>query len=259
MAYIYKHFIKNTNFIFYIGIAKRKKRINSFADRNKNWHNIVNENEFDYEIIEDNLSWATANEREKYWIKFYGRKDLNEGTLVNMTDGGSGFENLSDASKKKISLKLKNKPKSEEHKNKIKNSLIGRKHSEETKKKIAKGNIGKIVSIHTKEKLSNSIKNYLSNNLPPMSGKTHSEETKQKISNSNKGKHDYLKGLIHSEETKQKMSISKIGNKINLGRIHSEETKQKIKEKRKLQVFSDESKQKMKESRLNYINKNKKL
>ena len=88
-------------------------------------------------------------------------------------------------------------------------------------------------------------------------GRHHSNETKEKISNSNKGKHDYLKGLTHSDETKQKMSISKIGNKINVGRKHSEETKQKIKEKRKLQVFSDESKQKMKESRLNYINKTK--
>ena len=27
---------------------------------------------------------------EIFWIKFYGRDDLNEGTLVNKTNGGEG-------------------------------------------------------------------------------------------------------------------------------------------------------------------------
>lgn len=106
MIYVYKHIRKDNNEVFYIGIAKRKTRLSSSNNRNKYWHNVVNKCGYDVEIIEKGISWKEACEREKYWIKFYGRKDLNEGTLVNMTDGGEGVENYShtDKTKKKLSI-----------------------------------------------------------------------------------------------------------------------------------------------------------
>lgn len=47
-----------------------------------------------YEVDED-----TALEMEKFWIAFYGRKDLGQGTLLNLTDGGEGPSNPSPATR----------------------------------------------------------------------------------------------------------------------------------------------------------------
>ena len=149
MAYIYKHIRKDTNEIFYIGIGKIRKRINSIANRNSHWKHIVNKVGFDYEIIEDNLSWEEACEKEKYWIKFYGRQDLNEGILVNMTNGGDGV------------IGNTNRKHSEETKIKIGNSnrgKVGNKtgltFSDETKLKMRLSAIGKYKSIETRLKMS---------------------------------------------------------------------------------------------------------
>jgi F-type H+-transporting ATPase subunit b len=38
----------------------------------------------------------TADKMEIYYIKKYGRRDLNEGTLLNLTDGGDGNGTRSD-------------------------------------------------------------------------------------------------------------------------------------------------------------------
>jgi hypothetical protein len=51
MAYIYKHIRKDTNEVFYIGIAKQSYRLYSKFGRNKHWNNIVNKVGFDAEII----------------------------------------------------------------------------------------------------------------------------------------------------------------------------------------------------------------
>lgn len=58
-----------------------------------------------YEVDED-----TALEMEKFWINHFGREDLGLGTLFNLTNGGDGTSGkiLSEDSRNKISLKLKN-------------------------------------------------------------------------------------------------------------------------------------------------------
>jgi group I intron endonuclease len=61
-----------------------------------------------------------------------------------------------------------------------------------------------------------------------MRGLKHSEETKQKISKNqprNYGKDHFLYGTHPTEETRNKLSISKIGNKINIGKHRTEEEK----------------------------------
>jgi hypothetical protein len=130
MAIVYQHIRKDTNEVFYIGIGKSLNRMQSKLSRNPMWHNIVNKTEYIAEIIEDGLSWENACIKEKELIGFYGRRDLNKGPLVNMTDGGDGQLGLihTKNTKKLISNKLIGKPKTIEWKLKNKEhlNLIGK-------------------------------------------------------------------------------------------------------------------------------------
>ena len=131
MAYIYRHIRLDKDEVFYIGIGSDLdyKRAYKNTQRSKYWMNIANLG-YEVEIMLEDLTWEKACEKEKEFIRIYGRKDLNNGTLVNMTDGGEGNQNLSPESKrlkgqkireKKLgtpNLKLR-KPKTEEHKNKL--------------------------------------------------------------------------------------------------------------------------------------------
>jgi len=162
MAIVYKHIRLDSNEIFYIGIGLDAKRAYSKQNRNNYWKNIVNKTDYIVEIIDNNLSWEDACKQEIKLIKYYGRIDLNEGTLVNMTDGGEGNLNLSNEANilkgKKISrlkkgvpnLKLKNKPKSEEHKLKIKLANIGKTYSNEINKKKGRPQISELNGMYGK-------------------------------------------------------------------------------------------------------------
>jgi hypothetical protein len=93
MAVVYKHIRKDTNQIFYIGIGKTEKRAYEKDGRNLYWNRIVNFVDYIIEIIHTNISWDEACVLEKYYIKKYGRRDLNTGILCNLTDGGDGNVN----------------------------------------------------------------------------------------------------------------------------------------------------------------------
>jgi hypothetical protein len=123
MAYVYKHIRLDINEVFYIGIGSTKFRANSKKYRNKYWHNIVSKHGLICEIIEDDLTWEQACDREKYWIAFYGRENL-----CNMTDGGEGTygREATDDTKNRISKSHMGKKLSEEHKNKIREGNIGK-------------------------------------------------------------------------------------------------------------------------------------
>ena len=88
--------------IFYVGIGNEKIPY-AKGRRTKFWYNIINKYDYQVIVIESNLSWEEACEKEIYWIKRIGRRDLNEGTLVNHTDGGDGAKNPSKETRKKIS------------------------------------------------------------------------------------------------------------------------------------------------------------
>jgi hypothetical protein len=184
MAYIYKHIRKDTKEVFYIGIGKSKTRIKSHANRNNYWLNIVNKVGFESEIIEDNLTWQTACEKEVYWINYYGRIDNKTGTLVNMTDGGEGVFNISDESKLQMSLSKKGKVLSDEHRKNI--GIASQKRWDD---------------LDFRKKMMDSMKR----------GWNHSDEAKRKISDKLKGKPTWSKGKTHSEEHKRNNSLSKIG------------------------------------------------
>jgi hypothetical protein len=108
MAYVYRHIRLDKNEVFYVGIGSDTDenyiRAYSKHQRNRHW-NYVSKNGYNVEILFDNLSWEDACEKEKEFIKLYGRKDLKEGTLVNKTNGGEGSLGIitSEETRKKIS------------------------------------------------------------------------------------------------------------------------------------------------------------
>lgn len=93
MAYLYRHIRLDKNQPFYVGIGSDDsfKRAYDRKSRNVYWKHVVNISPYEVEIMLDDLTWEQACEKEKEFIKLYGRKDLNEGTLVNMTNGGDGM------------------------------------------------------------------------------------------------------------------------------------------------------------------------
>lgn len=146
---VYQHRRLDNNEIFYIGIGNLKRPYKK-QNRSKFWNNIVNKTEYTVEILFKELSKEEACNIEKYLIKFYGRKDLGLGNLVNMTDGGDGMINLSNESKFRISkANIGNKyslgrKRTEEYKLNASITRIGKKTSQDTKRKISEA-IGKLI------------------------------------------------------------------------------------------------------------------
>jgi hypothetical protein len=187
MAYVYQHIRLDTNEVFYIGIGSDTEgkyiRANKKTGRNPYWHSIVNKAGYRVEILKDGINWEEACEEEKRFIKLYGRRNLNEGNLVNLTDGGDGATGIivTDDHKQKISeslkLLLKTIPRSAEHRQKISEGNMGKIHTPEHRKKVGDKRKGKLHNEESKLKIKNALL-----------GKKHSEEHKQKISEANKGK-----------------------------------------------------------------------
>lgn len=141
MSIVYKHIRLDNNQVFYIGIGKSEKRAyNKNNNRSIFWKNIVNKTDYKIEIIEKNLTWEEACKLEKELIIKYGRKDLNTGTLVNLTFGGDGYCNgpLSEEHKFKIGKAHKGMKRNEKSKLNMSNSKKGISFTEEHKNKLKK-------------------------------------------------------------------------------------------------------------------------
>lgn len=134
MYCVYRHIRKDKNEVFYIGIGN-SKRPYSKSCRNYHWRNIVKNTPYEIEILAEGLTWEQAIAKEREFISLYGREDLGNGTLVNLTDGGEGNTGYvaSKTTRQKQSAAKK-----------------GRKLSKETKLKISEGNKGKTVSEETR-------------------------------------------------------------------------------------------------------------
>ena len=117
---LYRH-MKPCGEVFYIGIGN-KYRPYSKDYRNTFWQKITNKYpEYEVQILKSNLTWEDACELEKILISWYGRRDLNKGTLCNMTDGGDGVNNKiwTKHSRKKASISATGKKMSKEAKEKM--------------------------------------------------------------------------------------------------------------------------------------------
>jgi len=145
--YVYRHIRLDKDEPFYIGIGNKSNYSRAYENhsskRNKIWNDIVLKSLYEVEIIIDELTKEEASEKEKEFIKLYGRKDLNNGVLCNLTDGGDGIWNCirSEETRKKL---REQKIGSKNHRFGIKQSyetllkrgvFESRKRTEETKKK----------------------------------------------------------------------------------------------------------------------------
>lgn len=98
MAYIYRHIRLDKNEPFYIGIGsdegttEKNDYVRARASwcRNTVWERITQKTKYRVEIMLHDISWEEACEKEIFFIKLYGRKDLGNGSLCNLTDGGEG-------------------------------------------------------------------------------------------------------------------------------------------------------------------------
>ena len=98
--YLYRHVRLDKNEPFYIGIGTKGGKIQGIRTEYKRaytthkrsiiWKRIVAKSNYFVEILCESDSVLFIKEREKDFIKLYGRKDLKTGTLVNLTDGGDG-------------------------------------------------------------------------------------------------------------------------------------------------------------------------
>jgi hypothetical protein len=227
MAYLYRHIRLDKNVPFYIGIGNDKsyKRAYDRNQRNRFWKFVVSKTEYDVEIMLDDLDWTTICEKEKEFIRLYGRKDNKTGTLVNLTDGGDGAlgVTVSQQTRDKISKRQKGKTFSEETRKKLSAKAKGRKYSEEICKRMSERGKLQKHSEERNKKISIALKAcYASGKrVYSLKGKEISVETREKISN-------FHTGRKHTEEAKKKMSLAAVGNKKGLGKKCSEEKKRKI-------------------------------
>jgi hypothetical protein len=113
MAYVYRHIRLDKNEPFYIGVSNDcdtlHKRAHKKLGRNRYWQNIINKTDYRVEILFDEVDFDFAKQKEIELIKLYGRKDLNNGTLVNLTDGGEGTLNMIITDEHKLKISIANK------------------------------------------------------------------------------------------------------------------------------------------------------
>jgi hypothetical protein len=206
MAYVYKHIRLDKNEPFYIGIgfdnAGKYKRAHCARGRNNIWGKIVNKTKYIVEIIEDGVSNEEIFEREKYWIKVFGRLDNKTGILSNLTDGGEATLGWipSDETRKKIS-----------------EAKVGRVMSDEFKQKISKATKGhKYNTPEVRKKISDKHKQNEGFRIRGLSQRN--LEHLKRVSENNKGKPTWNKGIYglytRSDETKRKMSEAQRGKII---------------------------------------------
>lgn len=89
---VYLHRNKITDEVFYVGMGSKTRPYDK-NKRNLFWNNYVNKYGFYVEIVKTNLSSNEASEEEIRLISLFGRRDLKEGSLVNLSNGGEGAIN----------------------------------------------------------------------------------------------------------------------------------------------------------------------
>ncbi len=181
--YIYFHINPLKNEVFYVGKGCNKRAF-SKSGRSDFWKNIVKRYGYIVNIVEENLTEQEAFEREIFYIRKIGRRDLGLGPLVNMNDGGDNGGN---------------RIKSIKHRNNLSKSLKGRTYTEEYKKNMS--NV-------QKNRLSNMSEEYKKNMTKHIDrrGMRHSEEVRNKMS----------KTRLNVDDNKKLETYNKFKNTIQI-------------------------------------------
>jgi hypothetical protein len=153
--YVY-FYLREDNTPYYVGKGKGKR-----SHKKRKGEILPPKDKSRIIILHDNLSEVYAFILERYYIRWFGRKDNDTGILRNRTDGGEGHSG--------IIVPEENK------KYGSKNHFYGKTHTDEYKQKITgQGN--------------------------PFYGKTHSDELKLKWSKLYSGENNPFYGKKHSME-----------------------------------------------------------
>lgn len=172
MYYVYAYIRKSNLTPYYIGKGKGNRAFVPHAGVSvpKDKSKIV--------IMETNLTEIGALALERRYIRWYGRKDRNEGILLNKTDGGDGVTGQlkgiprPEYVKQKISLTKIGKPSGMKGKTAWNKGMNGHfKMSEKHKSAISKAHKGKPKSANHREK----IRQAVCRRLPPTA------ETREKL------------------------------------------------------------------------------
>jgi hypothetical protein len=148
--YVYRHIRLDTNTPFYVGKGRNKRSFSKLR-RNKIWQGIVENSDFEAEIMVRNLSENDAFEKEKEFIKLYKSLGYCE---ANMTNGGKGSDgythtkkarkNIGDSSRERGGGRIGG------------NKLIGKKRPNHVIQSLIESNKNRIVTEFTREKISKS-------------------------------------------------------------------------------------------------------
>lgn len=87
--YVYVHIRNDTDEVFYVGQGIGDRAWDK-TGRNRWWRHIVEKHGYTPWVIESGITKQVADKLEIDLIAEYGRADLGEGNLVNLTDGGDG-------------------------------------------------------------------------------------------------------------------------------------------------------------------------
>lgn len=193
--FIYIHKNPSTNEVFYVGQGtihqNRFDRAYSTKSRSKWWNNYVSKYGYPIvEIIASGINKSTADIMEKEYIQIYGRKDLNEGSLVNLTDGGDGLGKRSVQYCLEHSIRMSG----ENH------PMWGKKHTDEWRKNNSLSHMGIKPSEETKRKQSES-----------RIGSKRTEETRQKMRESSLGDKNSMYGRTGDKNPASKLNWSLVG------------------------------------------------
>jgi hypothetical protein len=202
--YLYRHIRLDKNEPFYIGIGKVSSNIKDYSidsehyrraysniNRNKHWRNIAQMTNYTVEILFESDNRQLIIQKEIEFIALYGREDLKQGSLVNMTNGGEGRDGhkLSDETKTKMSVSAK------------RNITIDRKIelvAQLNKNHPTKGRFGKnhfrSITVYQYDLFGNFIQHYESLSLAASQTNSHVS----KISNCLNGKRKTTNGYIWS-------------------------------------------------------------